>query len=450
MTTQVTLQLPTFVTQTASSKPSAPDTKQEQTDDFAALFAASWLAPTMPQNPASGIDAAPENPSNLLASLSQQRHQVIDAAPENPSNAEAATPSVLLPSVTPPAQPLNAATVLSQVTSNAATVLSQVASATTPVLPQVTSTTKLEANITPPALATSEQAETSQDITLASSEALDATPLVQSKPQLSSPTVEKSASEAGKKGLPGKPLEIDLEESGTTNALELEAVRRGSVFVASTLAEATRRVRTTLNASSIKSLLNERAIGSSETDARQLPPSTLAKMTSSETGSPSLIADAVSVPRTNGSTTDSAGAHPIIGQTINPIVALAEGVARREARTLRIRLNPEELGHLDVQITRDAQGRLSAHLSAELEATRQTLANSIGQLREALERAGITIDHLNVNTGSSSSTSSGGDTHEPRSQQLGRFTDTKSHSPENVIADSTHAVQEDKFLSFRA
>lgn len=85
-----------------------------------------------------------------------------------------------------------------------------------------------------------------------------------------------------------------------------------------------------------------------------------------------------------------------VAQSISHILALAETLSVRQIRTIRLRLKPEELGGVEIQLKRDAQGRISAHLTAERETARQSLSQSLGQLRETLERAGLTVDRLQV------------------------------------------------------
>jgi flagellar hook-length control protein FliK len=63
-----------------------------------------------------------------------------------------------------------------------------------------------------------------------------------------------------------------------------------------------------------------------------------------------------------------------------------------------LRLRPEELGQIDIQLSRDAAGRISAHISAERESSRGTLSRSLDELRDTLSRAGLTVDKLQIST----------------------------------------------------
>jgi flagellar hook-length control protein FliK len=92
------------------------------------------------------------------------------------------------------------------------------------------------------------------------------------------------------------------------------------------------------------------------------------------------------------------GASSIQSQTISQIIAQAELLPGRQMRSFRLRLRPEELGEIDIQLSRDAAGRISAHISAERESARGTLSRSVDELRETLSRAGLTVDKLLIST----------------------------------------------------
>ncbi|MEJ7617231.1 MAG: flagellar hook-length control protein FliK [Pyrinomonadaceae bacterium] len=118
----------------------------------------------------------------------------------------------------------------------------------------------------------------------------------------------------------------------------------------------------------------------------------------------SLVADAQSTAtlRNAAAATDIARetvrdiAGQVAGQIAGPMVEFFDKLSRREAGTLRLRLHPDDLGRVDVQITRDDAGRLNAQFTAEHEATRKILNDDISLLRETLERAGISVERLDV------------------------------------------------------
>jgi hypothetical protein len=92
------------------------------------------------------------------------------------------------------------------------------------------------------------------------------------------------------------------------------------------------------------------------------------------------------------------GASSIQSQTISQIIAQAENLPGRQMRSFRLRLRPEELGEIDIQLSRDAAGRISAHISAKHESARATLSRSLDELRATLSRAGLSVDKLQIST----------------------------------------------------
>jgi flagellar hook-length control protein FliK len=85
-------------------------------------------------------------------------------------------------------------------------------------------------------------------------------------------------------------------------------------------------------------------------------------------------------------------------QLAEPLIAASEYVAPGMLRNLRFKLRPAELGQVEVELRRDAAGRLSARLTVGHEATSRVLGDELGQLREALERAGLQVGRLDVTT----------------------------------------------------
>ena len=112
---------------------------------------------------------------------------------------------------------------------------------------------------------------------------------------------------------------------------------------------------------------------------------------------PTAVAASVKAPSPAASAAPPLPSSPI-AQTMQPVLELAQRVPPQEARTLHFSLNPAELGRVDIEVTRDAQGRVSASLTVEQADTAQSLTHGIGQLRESLERAGMVVEHLQVTT----------------------------------------------------
>ncbi len=100
---------------------------------------------------------------------------------------------------------------------------------------------------------------------------------------------------------------------------------------------------------------------------------------------------------TNTTAVDSPDqAASVRSQTIDQLIALAETTHTAQTKSLRFRLRPRELGQIEIQLHRDAEGRISAELNVERESARQVLSQTIGELRDALARAGFTVDKVEI------------------------------------------------------
>ncbi|MFN7945216.1 MAG: flagellar hook-length control protein FliK [Blastocatellia bacterium] len=86
----------------------------------------------------------------------------------------------------------------------------------------------------------------------------------------------------------------------------------------------------------------------------------------------------------------------VISQTAGQVITVAERMAHRETRAISLSLNPKDLGRLEVRITRDDDGRVSAQFTAEHEMTRHALREGLTDLRQTLERAGLPVDRLEI------------------------------------------------------
>ena len=136
-------------------------------------------------------------------------------------------------------------------------------------------------------------------------------------------------------------------------------------------------------------------------------------------------------------------------QVANQIVDLAVATQPRQQRSVRLRLRPEELGQVDIQLTRDSAGRVSAQVVVEREAARAALTQSLAQLRETLERAGLSVDQLNVSSDASSfagtARENGKTRDESQRSSLGNETLTNA-----VETQPKERVREHKLLSLSA
>lgn len=142
-----------------------------------------------------------------------------------------------------------------------------------------------------------------------------------------------------------------------------------------------------------------------------------------------------------------------VEQTLRPLIEAAQHTTAGSKTSLRLSLNPVELGQIEVQITRTADGHVSASLTAEQAETAQTLTQNIGHLREHLERAGIVVDQLNVTT----ATPLQAQTAQHFNQQSGQQQNASDHYQGTNLfpadpsgADDTAQASDDKLLSVHA
>ncbi|MEJ7708488.1 MAG: flagellar hook-length control protein FliK [Pyrinomonadaceae bacterium] len=150
-----------------------------------------------------------------------------------------------------------------------------------------------------------------------------------------------------------------------------EAASRESVSVASILAENSRLIKSALTASSLKPSFEEvSALHKLEADQASPLELTEAAALAAKT---SLAETQLHASLRDGLNIDDASevASSVARQIAEPLIEVFEKLSRRESGTLRLQLHPDDLGRVDVQITRDATGRLSAQLSAEHEAARR-------------------------------------------------------------------------------
>jgi hypothetical protein len=93
---------------------------------------------------------------------------------------------------------------------------------------------------------------------------------------------------------------------------------------------------------------------------------------------------------------DAAGAQPLRGPALASLVAEMESLQPRESRAVKLRLKPEELGEVRVELTRAADGTVSASLTAERPEAARALSDNLAHLREALRLAGVEVGRLDV------------------------------------------------------
>jgi flagellar hook-length control protein FliK len=225
--------------------------------------------------------------------------------------------------------------------------------------------------------------------------------------------------------------------------LQTEGTRRDANLLAGYLAETTRNDRDGKGSSGVKTFpahtgfdLAEENVGrDSDLDPRlQVSP----------------LAGKVSFAATVRDIQSGANSSSIQSQAINQIIAQAEFLQGHQTRSLRLRLRPEELGQIDIQLSRDAAGRISGHIYAEREAARGTLSRSLDELRETLTRAGITIDKLQISAHPGLSNGNREAHDAPSNTRASSSTVANLLTENETESDRQHSAETERLLSLRA
>ncbi|MDX6385172.1 MAG: Flagellar hook-length control protein FliK [Blastocatellia bacterium] len=233
-------------------------------------------------------------------------------------------------------------------------------------------------------------------------------------------------------------LFVLAKEADTT--LQAQAAQRDASFIAGYLAGATRANR---EANPLLSIRNQLANGA-DLDSKNARHNAALLAGGSSARTQGDISFA-SVAGELEATADSTAL-----QVVSHVLTLTEDLVANKTRSIRLRLHPEELGEVEIQLTRNAQGKVSALLEAQRETTKQVLSQSLGQLRETLERAGVTIDRLQVKawTGSLAGNSANHDD-QRRQPQTSTGTINSLATTETKVGD-TSRVHDHKLLSLNA
>lgn len=157
--------------------------------------------------------------------------------------------------------------------------------------------------------------------------------------------------------------------------------------------------------------------------------------------------------------TAETAAPPTISEAAIPaqIEAQIEHLANLAMQTgkphiLKMRLNPAELGAVEIKIEKDSGGNLNAHFQTEREETRQILTDNLAELRDRLENSGLQLERIEISCGSFAST--GNEARGDASQAFeNRFPSANSKpSAENnpIVKDEANSEKSHRFLSIRA
>ncbi|MFM9904720.1 MAG: flagellar hook-length control protein FliK [Pyrinomonadaceae bacterium] len=107
--------------------------------------------------------------------------------------------------------------------------------------------------------------------------------------------------------------------------------------------------------------------------------------------------------------------------------------------TLKMRLNPAELGTVEVTLERNVAGKINAHFQTESENAQQILSEGLAQLRASLEKSGMQVGDLKI---SFDATSTNGDGR--RQDQTQQFDSTEQGPVMANRADGNSATEDDK------
>ena len=88
-------------------------------------------------------------------------------------------------------------------------------------------------------------------------------------------------------------------------------------------------------------------------------------------------------------------------EVINQVANQVDQMVKTNRSFLRIQLNPEELGHIDLRIVTTKDG-ISVTMVTEKASTQQVLKSDMDALRQNIEQAGIQLSNLNINQGQNS------------------------------------------------
>ncbi len=140
---------------------------------------------------------------------------------------------------------------------------------------------------------------------------------------------------------------------------------------------------------------------------------------------------------------------PVLEQLEPRILELAAATRLGNGkRTVKLRLNPQNLGSVEVTLEKNSTGRIDAHFRTETRDAHQILGESLTNLRHSLENAGWSVGELEISYNSSSSSGN-----QQREAPLQRFGNTEKHAAETIVPDghlATEGENKDRLVNLRA
>jgi flagellar hook-length control protein FliK len=132
---------------------------------------------------------------------------------------------------------------------------------------------------------------------------------------------------------------------------------------------------------------------------------------------------------------------------------IAAAIRTEKPQILKMRLNPAELGGVEIKIEKDANGKINAHFTTEKEETQKILTENIAQLRDSLQDSGWQVERVKV---SCDSFSFGGNDARENSSQAGEnaarnsFVNTGDAGGSANTKEDLNSEKSDRLLSVRA
>jgi flagellar hook-length control protein FliK len=142
-------------------------------------------------------------------------------------------------------------------------------------------------------------------------------------------------------------------------------------------------------------------------------------------------------------------ANTVLNQTLSPIVTAAQNLSPRETRNINLRLQPADFGQVDITLSRSANGQLHARFSADNDIARAALKSGMNDLKQLLQGAGLSIERLEVSSGQSTLTSSGGGSNHNQSDRPANAYGAPADSTTDHPGAPSRAI-DNRLLSVRA
>ena len=117
----------------------------------------------------------------------------------------------------------------------------------------------------------------------------------------------------------------------------------------------------------------------------------------------------------------------------------AIAAAPGEKRVLKMRLNPADLGTVEITIIKNAGGKINAHFQTDSPQAQQVLSDSLAGLRDSLERSGMQVGELDISCSSFSSAGNQGRGEGPR-----EFGAAEHKSAETINFDGNSKTEDDQ------